>query len=151
MTAVQTHPHTLTLARLMARQNTDCATALLDGQEVVTLGVVASGDIEVVIDGQVKVIGRDTRVVPVDEPQRQVMLLATAATIASHSRRAAAIAFAGTYERVRDYAIARHEDGLFCREGLNAFLRAFDWPEYDPDDDEDEEEDDETDDEEGEQ
>jgi hypothetical protein len=150
MTAVQTQPHTLTLARLMARQNTDCATALLDGQEVVTLGVVAGGDIEVVIDGQVKVVGRDTRVVPVEEPQRQVMLLATAALIASRSRRTAAIQFAGIYNRVRDYAIARHEDGLFCREGLNAFLRAFDWPEYDPDD-QDEDEDDETDDEEGEQ
>jgi len=144
MTAVQTQTSpTHTLARLMAKQDTDCATGLLDGREIVTLGRVASGDIEVVLDGAIQTVPAHTRVVPVDEPQRQVMLLATAATVASKSRRAAAIQFADSHDRIRDYAIARHHDGLFCLQGLNEFLSAFGLPEYEPDDEDEDNEDEE--------
>jgi hypothetical protein len=141
MTEVQT---TISLQRLMAKQDTDCATGVLeDGREIVTLGVVDRGEIEVVLDGVVQVVRPEILVTPVDELERMVMLLRTASKIAHDSRRTAETEFTGVLERVRDYAIARHEEGEFCREGLNEFLRTFGWPEYDPDKaDQDEEHDD---------
>jgi hypothetical protein len=139
MTEVQP---TISLQRLMAKQDTDCATGVLeDGREIVTLGVVDRGEIEVVLDGVVQVVRPEILVTPVDELERMVMLLRTASKIAHDSRRTAETEFTGVLERVRDYAIARHEEGEFCREGLNEFLRTFGWPEYNPDQDEEDDKD----------
>src|SRR4051812_49901123 len=118
MTEVQEVP-TITLQRLMDRQDTQCATGLLDGREIVTVGVVERGEIEVVLDGVVQVVRQETRVAAVEEPEQQVVLLRTAAHLAHTRRRQAEAEFAGVLDRIRDYAIARHEEGEYCREGLN--------------------------------
>ncbi len=141
MTEVQT---TISLQRLMAKQDTDCATGVLeDGREIVTLGVVDRGEIEVVLDGVVQVVRPEIRVVPVDEPERMILLLRTASKIAHDRRRSAETEFTGALERVRDYAIGRYRSGDICLTGLNQFLREFGWLEFDPDADDKDEGDDE--------
>jgi len=123
----------MSLSQLLAERESDCTVGLLGDRPLVTIGVIERGEIEVVYDGTVQVMRPETRVEPVSGWERQLSLIQAAVPVVATSRRTEADEFAREFERVRDYAIARHLDGFYNREALNAFLREFGLAEYDPD------------------
>lgn len=129
MTEVQT---AMPLHDLMVQQSSDCATGLFDGQEIVTLGPAVRGEIEVFLDGRVQVVRQDTRALPIIDGGRQLMLMRAALQLVHQHKKTSDAEFAAVLDRIRDYAIGKHQEGMFCREGLNEFLRCFGLAEYHP-------------------
>jgi len=133
MTEVQT----TTLEGLMRQQSG--STGVVEGGEAVVLARTNGGEtVEVYRMGVIRPYAPDTAATALAEPGRQVGLLREALLLVDHLRRQAVdrqerqtAEFHDVLGRVRDYAIARYEDGGICHDGLNEFLRAFGLPEYD--------------------
>jgi len=131
-------PTTTTLGSLALQQPLG-STVVIDGQEGV---VLAQGDdsefVEVHQGSVIRQYKPDTAATVLGDPDRQVALLReTLLRVDDLRRRAAeqqerqAAEHDGLLSRIRDYVIARYEDGVVCHEGLNEFLREFGMPEHD--------------------
>lgn len=121
---------TTTLDSLMDQQQSNGAVGVIDGHEAVILGPVEGGLVEVYFDDAIQMFAPEATATEVDEPEQQARLLRGALLLVNQRRRDTQREFREVLDRIRQYAIARHEDGEFCEEGLNAFLRAFGMPEY---------------------
>ena len=126
MTEVQTN----TLEGLMRQQQSNGATGVIQGQEAVTLGPVEGGLIEVYCDGAIQLLEPEAAMTAVDDPGQQVGLLRGALLVVNQRRRDTQQEFRDVLERIRDYAIDKHESGAICRDGLDEFLSAFGLREY---------------------
>jgi hypothetical protein len=135
MTKVST---TTTLESLMGQQQSNGAVGVVDGHEAVILGPVEGGLVEVYFDEAIQMFAPEAMATEIGEPERQARLLRDTLLLVNQRRRDTQREFREVLGRIRDYAIARHQEGEFCEDGLNAFLREFDLAEYYSDEDEDE-------------
>jgi hypothetical protein len=112
-----------------------------EGQEVVVLGYTDTGAdlVDVHTPHGPRTLPADTVTFPLADAHRRADLLAGAVDhLADHVREvrselACTVArHARTLEEIRRYAIDRHLDDQYCRDGLNTFLRSFGMPVYEP-------------------
>jgi hypothetical protein len=128
-----------TLEKLMLEQQSNGAIGIVDAREAVTLGPVEGGLIEVFTGDAIELFAPEVTVTAIEEAGQQVTLLRAALLFVNQRYRGTQREFREVLGRIRDYAIARHQEGEFCEDGLNAFLRTFDLAEYHSDKDEDDE------------
>ncbi|MEU7525964.1 hypothetical protein AB0A74_09540 [Saccharothrix sp. NPDC042600] len=111
----------------------------LDGVDIVVLTATGRTDVSVWAAGAVCHLPAGTPVVPVTDPARQGTVLRLALASLNRLRQQAEEALwtqrnhhMSTLDEVRSYAIEAHVAGDICRDGLNAFLCAFNMTEYRP-------------------
>jgi hypothetical protein len=125
MSKVQT-----TLQSLVLAQPGIGAAAIVDGQDSVVLSTSGSNPIEIFSSGGVQLFQPDTPVAVLDDAARQAAVLRDALAHAEGLRREQLDEHGQVLANIRQYAINRHVEGEFCREGLNAFLQEFGLAEY---------------------
>jgi hypothetical protein len=133
---------TRTLAEVADHPRAAVATVTIPGDpdlDVVVLGRLTAGMIEVFAGGSVQSYPDTTPVTDIFDPERRVGLLTSAAFVLDQERRELARQITAERTRhaevlrdIRDYAIARYCEEMYCIDGLNTFLRYFDLPEYRP-------------------
>ncbi len=133
---------TRTLAEATGQPGAATATVTIPGDpplDAVVLGRLSASTIEVIADGRVQGYAETTAVTAVTDPQRRADLLTAALAVIDQERReqvgqlaAERTRHTGVLEKIRDYAISRCREGMFCADGLNDFLRHFSLPEYCP-------------------
>lgn len=87
----------------------------------------------------ITVLPEGTEATEITEPSRKVGLVIRAFLAVDEARRQSEQQHArerqlhgATLTEIRRYAIEKHHEDFYCLDGLNAFLRAFGLPEYDP-------------------
>jgi hypothetical protein len=134
---------TITLQELMLQEQPLGTAVVIDGQEAVILARGEDGElVDVCQSGEIRPYGPDTRATMLADPDRKVAALLDAYLLVDSLRRQAAQQQAqqaaechDVLTRIRDYAIGKYEDGVFCREGLDDVLSTFGLPEYGSDGD----------------
>jgi hypothetical protein len=133
---------TRTLAEVAATTGSVIATVTVPGDpplEAVVLGRLTASTIEVYADGRIRAVPGARPVTDITDPERRLGLLGAALLTLDQERRQLAAQLADERSRhtavldnIRAYAIERHREDAFCRDGLNTFLRYFGLPEYQP-------------------
>lgn len=133
---------TRTLAEVADHPRAAVATVTIPGDpdfDVVVLGRLTASMIEVFAGGSVQTYPDTTPVVDVADPDRRLGLVTAALFVLDQERRGLArqitaegTRHAGVLQDIRDYAIERYREDMYCLDGLNTFLRYFDLPEYQP-------------------
>ena len=133
---------TRTLAEVADHPVAAVATVTIPGDpdyDAVVLGRLTASMIEVFAGGSLQSYPDTTPVTDIFDPERRVGLLTSAAFVLDQERRELArqITAEGTRHAevlrdIRDYAIERYREDMYCVDGLNTFLRYFDLPEYQP-------------------
>ena len=107
--------------------------------DAVVLGRVSDRLIEVVAGGTICTYPDTTAVTDISDPEHGLGLVTAALLMlnAERRRQARQITADGTrhadaLREIRDYAIERYREDMYCLDGLNTFLRTFSLPEYQP-------------------
>jgi hypothetical protein len=107
--------------------------------DAVVLGRLNASTIEVFAGGNVRTIPDTTPVTEITDPDRRPVLIRAALRALDQERRQLArqitderTQHAAVLDSIRAYAIERHREDAFCRDGLNTFLHHFGLPEYEP-------------------
>jgi hypothetical protein len=107
--------------------------------DVVVLSRLTASLIEVFAAGSVQTYPDTTAVTDIADPQRRFGLLVPAVFVLDHERRqlvrqitAERTRHADVLRDIRDYAIERYREDMYCLDGLNTFLRYFQLLEYQP-------------------
>jgi hypothetical protein len=105
------------------------------GIDAVVLSRVDTATIEVAAGGDLRRIPDTTAVIEITDPSRRLTLITEAVLTLDRARRELGgrhreqrDRHTRTLDRIRGYAIARHQHGLYCRDGLDEFLRTFSLP-----------------------
>lgn len=129
----------VTLEQMLARDEELPVVAHLNARLIVVLGRSGNNEIEVWGEDLISLCSPATAVEVVTDQDLIERVLGQAVVNVNQERlnavqelHSAQDQQTATLDRIRTYAIRRHEHGVICRDGLDGFLEAFDLAAYDP-------------------